>query len=171
MTTKILIHQKFTAQQAINAMITGIEKALDKSDKGDYTNFKLDMGTFGRKSGNSATCYGCAATVALQELYGYVFTPKDYTHKDDDELTPERHHARALTENVATSIDSLDVFNFEHAVDSFREGSLQPLFEYFNEEIPSEAVDGVSPWNMKDGVRNIKKELPKIKEFYKKAYT
>ena len=162
MTTEILIHQKFTAQQAIKAMITGIEK----SQSGTYENFELSMDSFGDTDGS--ICYGCAATVALQELTGYIFPPETYSDKyidTESDLYTQAYHKAILNHELAENYSSADIAKFEQVVNDFRLGYISTFFMYFNEPKPKT----VSDWHMEN--YNIREELLKIKAFYNKAYT
>ena len=161
-----LIHQKFTAKQAIQALITGVEKALDGTTK-EYENFQLDLGTYGCTDESSSICYGCAATVTLQELTDHVFTSETYDN-ESYHVYPEdgKHilnlHALSLNEDSADNYRFDDIARFEKAVDDFRYGSIVALYAYFNEPMPEIKPD----WKMDDD--NFGYELSKIKAFYNK---
>ena len=161
MTTETLICQKFTAKQAIFALITGLDKALS----GTYNNFELSMGTFGNTDGT--ICYGCAATVALQELTGHIFKPDTYineyyVHGSTKAIDSILCQTGGMNRESAESYDITDVREFEHAVNYFRLGQAHSLYEYFNEPIPEVDIN----WSIH--INNIESELPKIKEFYNK---
>ena len=164
MTTETLICRKFTAKQAIQSLITGLDRAIAK--QGDYKNFKLDMNSFGDTDGS--ICYGCAATVALQELVGYIFPPETYSNKYfDTECDRYTHsHQRAiLNHELSESYDSKDIGKFEAVVDYFRSGDIDPFYKYFDKPAPNIVPD----WCIEN--HNVKEELPKIKVFYNKVYS
>ena len=164
MTTETLIREKFTAKQAIQSLITGLNKAIAGTN--GYENFNLTMNTYGDAS--DTVCYGCVATVALQELVGYIFPPETYSNKyadTEDDRCIYSHQRAILNHELAENYTRKDIIAFEEAVNDFRLGRINPLYEYFDEPTPEVNLACI----IRD--YNIKEELPKIKAFYKEVYS
>ena len=96
-------HEGFVT--ALQAMVDGLERQSKR--KG----FVVDMKTFGEDGGE--TCFGCAATCALQEMYGVNF--------DASNVDPRGERARALGERWQR------LNRFEYDMDSARCGYLAGL--------------------------------------------
>ena len=164
MTTETLIREKFTAKQAIQSLITGVEKS--QSNCSGYEHFRLDMEDYGSSDGS--TCYGCVATVTLQELVGYIFTPDNYSDKyigTENECYIHFYHKEILNHEFSESYSLPDIGKFEAVIDDFRSGDIDPFYEYFDEPAPKIEYN----WCMGD--YNIEEELPKIQAFYNKVYS
>lgn len=108
---------------AIAAMLTGLQRA----DAHEFGDFEIDMSTFGSapyKSqvlyGDNAknTCYGCAATCTLMQLFNFTFTPYNI--------------GNAYKRAVALNVDGEDLDIFEGAMDCYRMGIPLQLFKYFD---------------------------------------
>lgn len=100
--------------QVIDAMIHGLQKAADDPE------FRFDMLTFGDV--REDICYGCAATCAVQELYGIRFTPEQY-------LKTAQTGQKGTYCHIAVLGDS-DIPEFEYMIDSLRSGHLADLLRY-----------------------------------------
>ena len=106
--------------QIVRAMINGLYKQSKRE------NFQIDMRTFGanRRKMLAAyhdysmpkrkTCFGCAATCALQEITGIMLT------QDEISYTLYRERAAGLD----------GTRRFEQAVDYLRRGNLLGFYEY-----------------------------------------
>ena len=164
-----LLKDVFVSHQAIEALITGIEKWQSKSD--GYENFELDMGAFGRGHfayAIGSICYGSTDTVTLQELVGYIFPPDTYSDKYFEtryDRAVKAYHKAFLNNKLSKDFDTLDIARFGFAMDHFTFGDISSVYEYFNEPTPKIVPD----WKINK--TNIRKELQKIKEFHKKVYT
>jgi len=107
---------------AIAAMLAGLQRA----DAHEFGDFEIDMSTFGSapyKSqvvyGDDAknTCYGCAATCTLMQLFNFTFTPDNI--------------GNAYKRACALNVDGDDLDIFESAMDCYRMGVPLQLFMYF----------------------------------------
>lgn len=109
---------------AVMAMVEGIRKQRKRPD------FCLDMDTFGMAIGG--ICYGCAATCAVQEIYNHDLN----IHEIQSRLLKIR----------AFDADSIDLADFEKAIDSLRQGIYLPLFDYFDVDKHDMLVLSKKPW-------------------------
>ena len=98
---------------AVKVMIKGLDNPPP--------NFRIDMDSFGFVKGN--WCIGCAATVALQEITGHVFSTT--------EIIDDRH--------LALGLQFLDVAEFELALDSFRVSDTRQLGKFCGVKMPAPA--------------------------------
>jgi hypothetical protein len=111
---------------AIAAMLTGLQRA----DAHEFGDFEIDMSTFGVSLHPTVyepvykvdyekpkTCYGCAATCTLMQLFNFTFTPDNIGNS----------YKRACALNV----DGEDLDTFEAAMDCYRMGCPEQLFKYF----------------------------------------
>jgi hypothetical protein len=101
------------ASDVVAAMIGGLKNPPPK--------FKIHMEFFGRTNGT--VCYGCAATCAVMQISGKVFTPENF-------------YIRAKT--TGYSFD--DYLDFEIAVDSFRRGELSGLENLIGTALPEPKI-------------------------------
>lgn len=97
---------------ALEAMCDGLEK-FDEA-KG----FVINMSTYGAVY--KKVCYGCAATCALQQLAGVVFTPSTIY---------DRHKAAGVVNGTALQAKA-DAMEFERAMNSARRGALLDLWKF-----------------------------------------
>lgn len=96
--------QSMSAAQIIRSMIRGLRKE----------HVKVDMNTFGEYRSHKKTCYGCAATNCILEIYGG--DTKRPIFKDAARL-------EALAETVGGSEDFLELF--EAAINDLRSGDIK----------------------------------------------
>lgn len=121
---------------AIKFALDGIKTQTQRPD------FRLNMGTFGDYAPITKTCYGCAATCAIQEIAG----------KNLDQNTIFNLGKRS----DALGFDYKELEGFEGAIDCARNGVLLPLGLFCgvdlsqtesllsSMEIVSDAPEGVS---------------------------
>lgn len=105
--------------QAVRAMIDGLRRQSNREG------FEIDMDTFGQVS--REVCFGCAATCAVQEIYGDLGADYDFS------LT----HYRAKMWGINQS----DLEQFEFAIDNLRSGWDGVLFGYFGLEKPDYDIE------------------------------
>lgn len=100
--------------EALQAMIDGLANQSKRLD------FVIDMGTYG--STNGKTCFGCAATCAIQQITDRTLTTKSIGVSN------------LSIRSKSTGIDKEDYSIFEDAINSARQGYLSDLFDYFKLE-------------------------------------
>lgn len=120
--------------KAVEAMLIGLQEQNKRKD------FKIVMETFGRSFDN--TCFGCAATCAIQQLTGVNFNSYDIRHE----------WLRAY----AVETDVSDLNDFEMSINDLREGMLHGLIIYFGK---SEAIDDL---HVRYEIMHIQKSLPRL---------
>lgn len=98
-----------TPSAALQFMVDGLRKQSKRED------FFVSMSTFGSSDGE--TCFGCAATCAIQELTGTNLTVK--------EINGVEERAKAL------NFDLGELEHFECCINDAREGVLFNLFSFF----------------------------------------
>lgn len=103
---------------ALQAMVDGLRKQSQRQD------FKVDMSTFGYYDFETETCFGCAATCAVQEAFGVTF--------DKESIDFLVYRAEAV------KCDARDLDKFESAIDCARQGDLRYLFRFFGAEYSAE---------------------------------
>ena len=110
---------------AIDAMIKGLREIL-----GD--NFKVDMESFGHA--NRGVCYGCAATCAIQQIAGKLFTPDDLEYA-------------YMVAKKATALDmnKEEMLAFETAIDQFRMGNIWFLLKFYGIRAESSGINILLP--------------------------
>lgn len=91
--------RSMTAKEIIMAMVNGLKKE----------HVKVDMSTYGDFSEVSGICYGCAATNAVCEISGVVFT--------GEHVLSENHYWFLKTDGTFLEL-------FETAIDSLRLGQI-----------------------------------------------
>lgn len=108
--------------EALRAMVDGLTEQSKRPD------FEIDMGSFGEWSDldGKPVCFGCAATCTIQKITGHNFGL--------DEIGDREDRAKALKDSEE------DLHDFEHAMDSARNGYLSKLFEYFGYRCPEDFV-------------------------------
>lgn len=131
--------------RALQAMLDGLEAMENRSD------FVIRMSTFGYALLN--VCYGCAATCAVQQLAGYVFTPDDY--KRDGDTT--------YMQSQSIKADTLDLERFEFAINDFRLGSPNRLLNYFEVPLIAE-VKTLMGDDFAMSSDNYRNHFPKVRE-------
>jgi hypothetical protein len=128
--------------QAVQAMLDGMRASAQ------WKNFGISMSTFGGSF--NEMCYGCAATCAVYQIFEEVPTAENIM---------ERHH----TFNVVAE----DLSRFEMAIDAFRFGRLEYLFQYFGVDvslvIPYECRIQLYVNNWKNQVEEIEKIISELK--------
>lgn len=102
--------------QALQAMIDGLR------NQDSRTFFEVDMLTYGTSRGQ--TCFGCAATCAIQQITQVNLTPQNICKRTD-----------------AFLVDEKDMYSFEYAIDTARQGSLGVLFRYFGLKCPEKYLE------------------------------
>lgn len=102
--------------EALNAMVIGLMRQNMRSD------FTISMETYG--GNNGITCFGCAATSAVQELTKQTVTIQDF--KGEIEFFSDNWDA------IFKGYDAPDIHSFELAINSARVGFIYELFKYFN---------------------------------------
>ena len=95
---------------AVEAMIMGLKNQNDRAD------FTVNMMVFGDVDKQKSMCFGCAATCAVQELFGTNFNTYNITDRD----------RRAY----AVHIDAMTLLSFEGVIDDLRFGYAHVLAEY-----------------------------------------
>lgn len=101
--------KSMTAAQIIRAMVRGLRKQ----------HVKVDMDTFGSRV--NGTCFGCAATNAVCEIYGKTLARPIFTQLSDDEFG-----------ELAKAVGARKAFvtNFEYAIDNLRAGYIDDYNVY-----------------------------------------
>lgn len=107
-----------TPSSAIRAMINGLRNQSQRDD------FSVDMLTFGAHIGS--TCFGCAATCAVQQATGINFTRDSIKS--------------CVSKSKAVGVSPLHLQQFEYVIDDLRLGAIAPLFEYYDLDIPRELI-------------------------------
>lgn len=117
----------YRPSEAMLALADGLEQRQDGQ--------LVDMASYGHTfSGQEDTCFGCAATWALQKLHG---KPLPNTYFVD---AGEADKVRCAGANVnlhyevradALSVETADLTLFEDAINLTRMGDLFPLFRFF----------------------------------------
>jgi hypothetical protein len=130
-----------TTGDAIEAMIKGLKKARKRK------RFEVRMTTYGSADITRSICFGCAATVTLQEAAHRNFKPAN--------IWDGCRRAAFL------GLDRSELGSFESALNSFRLGRPGCLFAFFGEQTPPMLVD----WALTD--EDWEEELPKVKTYLK----
>lgn len=110
--SKITFEEKvkgMTAGEIIMAMVDGLKKK----------HVQIDMLTFGESE--DGICYGCAATNAICEINGVIFTPTV--------INTERKRREFVNSN-----DRAFYFDFELAIDYLRKGRVKDYNELANKQ-------------------------------------
>ena len=102
-----------TPIHALKAMQKGLTKYMEKEG------FEIDMESYGSFAitDGKPICFGCAATCTIQEAVGKSF--------NDDNISS------CLFRSYFLKIETSDLFLFEMAINAFREGSYDQIFEYY----------------------------------------
>jgi hypothetical protein len=96
---------------ALQAMVDGLRSQNERHD------FHVDMCTFGEYDEDMDICFGCAATCAVQEIFGKNLRGHDIVNIFD----------RA----DIFGCDIKDIDSFESAINYARLGNMSLLFEYY----------------------------------------
>ncbi len=126
---------------AIQAMCAGL---LAQSRRKDFT---VDMSAFGEVT--AGVCFGCAATCTAQRL-----TSVDLTAET---VEARGNRARAL------GVDYDDLAEFEDAIDDFRRGWPNDLFDYFGCTPETPPDPSGEPWRLETG--NWRAQLPVVRAY------
>lgn len=121
---------------AIRAMIDGLREIPDQ-------NFRVRMDYFGGHAGT--TCFGCAATCAVQHAVGIRFTQDNI----------EGGSSRAS----ATGLSHAELQTFERMIDSFRAGFTRRMEEYYGVRMPKPK----NCWYLGDGEWEC--QLPTVEDY------
>lgn len=133
-----------TPAEAIEAMIAGLREHRK------WEQFRVDMDTFGEVE--NGVCFGCAATCTLQQLAGRQF--------DHDDLWSREYRAQRLHE----SLEAVRVF--ELAIDRFRNGVVDLLFDFFHVTEYPQPAEGEN-WELT--TETWEAELPLVEAYLQKV--
>ena len=134
---------------AIGFMIEGLERVPKRS------HFTLEMQTYG--SFDEGICYGCAATCTIIRMYNV---------KIGGSAPPFSFRGSELSHGSLFLDTSVDLREFEEAINSFRLGYISPLFTYYGEGAAYRKFglnEYAQKWMMDND--NWRAELPKVKAF------
>lgn len=131
---------------AIRAMIDGLRASKT------WDRFHVDMGSYGKNIG--VTCYGCAATCAIQQATGIMFHWNGIAQPS----------LRASKVNVTLD----DLSEFEIAIDAFRRGAVEWIFRYY-EILPEDTprLYGSESWALHGN--DWEDELPLVEKYLEKV--
>lgn len=137
---------KGKVSKAVQAMIDGLKFQSQRKD------FRVDMATFGGFSNSgdkgSLVCLGCAATCAIQQLFGINFT--------DSQIGSLSGRSRQ------TVRDANDLDRFEEAIDMVGRGDSSYLFDYMGDLDSHEPSDD-NRWVL--NTDNWQEQLPLVQDF------
>jgi hypothetical protein len=132
---------------AIEAMLKGLKKARKRKT------FRVQMNTYGDYF--NGVCFGCAATITLQEASGRNF-------KADDSICSRPQRARYVGVNAS------ELCYFEFAMDRFRRGDVSSLFTFFYSPKVILPAPGFSWYmdscNWETCIPNVRRYLQKLKK-------
>jgi hypothetical protein len=128
---------------AVKAMVIGLKEAPS------LENFVVNMNTFGTADDDEDICYGCAATVAIQKIAGVRFNTSNI---DSD-----------VGKAVAVKTTSIDLIEFERAIDYLRNSNVYAFLHYFVDGYTAE--DLWDDWCKEELKRG--QQLPRLRSDYK----
>jgi hypothetical protein len=143
--------------EAIEAMLRGLKAVHEEGVH------KIDMSTFGEV--RDGTCFGCAATWALQELVGKPMTAENFRYGENND-TWSAHAEYA-------GVDYHQIVDFECAVDNSRHGHVSALLWFFGVSAPDagelqRSCSNRGEWALSDySDETQEREIPKVAKFAK----